>query len=210
MAITDYASLKTETATWLARADQTSNLDTFIDNTEAWLNRNLRVRQMEAASTTLTISATGVVSHPSDWAAWKNIKITSAPIKHIDVNSEETADLRFEAGQTGRPLRAVVRGDSTYLFPVPDSTTYTYEFVYFAKIPALSSAGGFTTNWLLLAHSDIYLYGCMWQASMLLRDAEAASYWKGLFDQMVDELRVSAGNDLRSGGSRVPRVRNVV
>lgn len=207
MAITDYASLKTEAATWLARADQTSNIDTFIDNFEAWFNRSARVRQMVTSTTSLTISS-GVITNPTDWLEWKNIRVTTVPITHVEIYTEETGDYQIEDGQTGRPLRAIVRGDTTILRPTPDSTSYAYEAVYYQKLTALS--GSNTTNWLLTSHSDIYLYGTLWQACMLLQDAQTSMYWKGLTDEKMTGLFASSRRSTHGGGSLTPRVRNVV
>lgn len=210
MAITDYASLKTEVATWLQRVDQTNNIDTFIDNAEAWFNRTLRLREMETESTTLTISATGVISHPSDWLAWKDIQITSAPLKHIDVVTEETANIGREFNTTGRPTKAVIRGTGTLLKPVPDSTSYAYLFVYFQKIPPLSATTNFTTNWLLLSHSDLYLYATLWQACVMIQDLTQAEAWRIPTMLIVDQLKLNTKLDGRSGGSLMPRVRRIV
>ncbi len=209
MAITDYSSLKTDSLDWLGHTvnGAAARVDNYIDNTEAWFNRNLRVRQQETTSTSLTISAAGVVSHPADWLEWKEVKLTSPPIQHLQVYTEESSYLRDESGGTYRPRGILVRGDASYLLP-PPAGTYTYEFVYYAKVPALT--GSATTNWMVLAHPDIYLYGVLWQANMLGMNAERAGYWKGLFDQTVGELRNSADKASHGGGTLTPRLRNVV
>ncbi len=209
MAIVDYASLKTDALDWLGHTvnGSSARVDNYIDNTEAWFNRNVRVRQQETTSTTLTISAAGVVSHPADWLAWKEIKLTTPPIQHLNVYTQESSHLRNESGATARPRGALVRGDATYLLPIP-ADTYTYSFVYYAKLPALT--GSATTNWLVLAHPDIYLFGVLWQANMLGMNAERAGYWKGLFEDNIDQLRLSAWKDGHSGGTLTPRPRNVV
>ena len=41
-----YAELKTNIANYLNRSDLTSYIDTFIDSTEAELNRRLRTKEM--------------------------------------------------------------------------------------------------------------------------------------------------------------------
>ena len=209
MAITSYATLKTEVATWLARSDQTSNIDTFIDNAEAWFNRNLRVRQMETETTSLTISASGVITHPTGWVSWKSLKVTTAPISNIQIVTNETSNFRNESGSTGRPLFAVVVGDTTELYPVPDSSTaYAYKAIYYKQLTALDGTN--TSNWLLTSHSDIYLYGTLWQACMLLQDAQGAQYWQALFDMVVGELQTRSRSDSASGSSMMPRIRTVV
>lgn len=46
--INDYSSLQAEIASNLARADLTTAIPTFIQLAEARINRDLRVRQMQA------------------------------------------------------------------------------------------------------------------------------------------------------------------
>jgi hypothetical protein len=50
MALDSYTNLKTAIANFLARDDLTSEIDDFIDLTEADLNRRLRIRAMENVS----------------------------------------------------------------------------------------------------------------------------------------------------------------
>lgn len=45
--ISDYASLQTAIADWLARADLTDQIPTFITLAEARLNRDLRLASMQ-------------------------------------------------------------------------------------------------------------------------------------------------------------------
>ena len=49
MALDTYTNLKTAIANFLARDDLTSEIDDFIDLTEAEFNRELRIRAMETS-----------------------------------------------------------------------------------------------------------------------------------------------------------------
>ena len=57
MALDSYTNLKTAIANFLARDDLTSEIDDFIDLTEADFNRRLRVRAMETVDSSFTIDA---------------------------------------------------------------------------------------------------------------------------------------------------------
>ena len=75
-----YAELKTNIANYLNRSDLTSEIDIFIDNTEAELNRKLRVKEMIKRA---TATADGqYLSVPSDWLEAINIEITSNDLDH--------------------------------------------------------------------------------------------------------------------------------
>ena len=57
MALNNYANLKIAIANFLARDDLTSEIDDFIDLTEADFNRRLRIRSMETVDSSFTIDA---------------------------------------------------------------------------------------------------------------------------------------------------------
>lgn len=206
MALDTYTNLKTAIGTWFNHGVITANVDDVIDLTEAWFNRNLRVRQMETVTTSLTITA-GVVTHPTGWLAWKNFKTTTPPIQHMEIYTEETIDLDHESGTAGTPARLLVRGDASYLSPVP-STAPAHSAVYYTALLALS--GSQATNWLLTAYPDAYLYGCLMHGAMLLQDDQAAMRYQSAFKPIVDEIMAGSRKDTRSGGSLAPRVRRVV
>ena len=85
-----YAELKTNIANYLNRSDLTSEIDMFIDNTEAELNRKLRVKEMIKRA---TATADGqYLSVPSDWLEAINIEITSndfRPLMQMSIESSE-------------------------------------------------------------------------------------------------------------------------
>lgn len=206
MSLDTYANLKLEVAEWAGHAnlDVTSGgVDTFIDVTEAWLNRNLRVEQMLVQNDALTVSATGVVTHPSDWLAWKRITILDAPMIDLPAHSEASAYLLDNSNSSGTPACHIVRGSSTQVWPVPDAT-YVYRGIYYGKIPALS--GSQTTNWLLTAYPDAYLYGCLALGFGRLMDDRHSAQWMSAFLGVVDEIREASVRDsFMSVGAPVTR-----
>src|SRR5215470_16756674 len=89
--ITDYASLQTAITEYLARdqdATLIARIPTFIQLTEAKLNRDLFVRQMEQRSTTLidpTSDEPEFIALPDDFQSMRRISVSSASRKpHLD------------------------------------------------------------------------------------------------------------------------------
>ena len=75
-----YADLKTNIANYLNRSDLTSEIDIFIDNTEAELNRKLRVKEMIKRA---TATADGqYLSVPSDWLEPSTLKLHPMTLDH--------------------------------------------------------------------------------------------------------------------------------
>ena len=122
-------------------------------------------------------------------------------IRHRDMIERAQATIDSEyAG--GKPQCYTHVGDEIQVYPVPDSTSYTAELVYYAKIPPLSDSN--TSNWLLAAHPDIYLYGALMQSAPYLVDDQRLGVWAGLYQKGIDDLTIS---DQRTQGQSSVRMR---
>ena len=75
------------------------------------------------------------------------------------------------------------------------------EFDYFPKMPALSECA--TTNWLLTAHPDLYLFGSLVEAEMFGVNDERAPLWKGRRDEIFDEIEKLSNKTRGAGAVRV-------
>lgn len=60
------------------------------------------------------------------------------------------------------------------------------EMAYYSRIPPLSDAN--TSNWLLLKHPTIYLYGALKHTEAFLTNDARIPVWQGLYDSNVDDL----------------------
>ncbi len=204
-----YANLKLELAAWTSHADldkTSGGIDTYIDLFESWVNRNLRVRQQIDQTSALTVSAGGSITHPANWAAWKQIAVMNTPIAVLPATSED-AILRFDnSNGAGFPKKHVVRGVVTQVWPAPD-TTYTYRGIWFSTITPLD---GSHVNWLLTAYPDAYLLGSLVYGFGLLQDDARIPMWKAGLGQVLDEITTASLNDEFSTGIDSPTIRNVV
>ena len=208
MSLDTYANLKLELAAWTARADlsvTSGGLDTYIDMAESWFNRNLRVQQMVTTNAALTVSAGGAITHPTDWLAWKQIAIMNTPIQVLAPTSESALLLFNNTNATGFPKKYVVRGSSTQVWPAP-MDTYTYRGLYFGTIPALS--GSNTTNWLLTAYPEAYLFGSLLFGYAYFQADDRVPLWQQGFDKVMGEITSldnEYGTDIDS-----PMIRNAI
>jgi hypothetical protein len=84
------------------------------------------------------------------------------------------------------------------LAPAPDGT-YTVEVDYYEVIPPLASN---STNWLLTAAPDIYLYGSLLEAAAFLLDDPRVPLWQAAYAQCIGQLN-SADRNARWSGSRL-------
>ena len=164
-----YAELKTQIASFLNRSDLTSNLDTFIDNTEAELNRRLRTADMIKRAT--ATAENQYLSLPTDWLEAINIEITSNDYRPLMQQSIESLDIYRQANNnsTGQPVYFSIVDNTLELAPTPDQS-YTLQLTYYASIDALSDSN--TTNFVATTHPDVYLYGALKHASIFLMEDE--------------------------------------
>jgi len=199
-----YSELKTNIANYLNRSDLTSEIDIFIDNTEAELNRRLRVAdQIKRATATADAQ---YLSLPSDWLEAVNVEITSNNFSPLMQMSIESLDIYRKANNnvTGQPIYFALVDNTMELAPTPDAS-YTLQLTYFSKIDALSDSN--TTNFVLTSHPDIYLYGSLKHASVFLMEDERAPLFNAQFEKSLEEIRLQQERAEFAKGSLIPRRR---
>lgn len=186
MALSTFTELKAAIAGWVNRTDLTSAIPDFIALAEAQISRRLRVRAMIARAEA-TIS-TEFFAVPTDFAA--PIRLT------LEIEEDDISVLEFLAperflemkqgrpNETGEPEFFTVVGGEIQVLPIPD-TSYTAELVYYARVPDLASN---STNWLLTAHPDVYLYGSLVQSAPYLKNDERVSVWGELYLQGLADI----------------------
>lgn len=205
MAISNYAELKSAVADWLNRADLTSAIPNFVALAEAKFNRDLRTRQqVKRAYATLTGQ---YIQLPTDWAEGINLQLNVNPVRVLDFVTTDQAD-RIKArryGDTDADAYTIV-GSQLEVIPVVGDNT-EIEMAYYAKVPALSDSN--TTNWLLTEWPDLYLYGTLVHAAPYLREDDRIATWKGLADQLTEEIRLSDERAKHSGGPLRARTRPI-
>jgi hypothetical protein len=197
MALGTYSDLKTSISSWMARADISGSADDFIDLFEAWANRNLRVRQMEAEATT---AATEYIAFPTDFQELRDIQWQGQPRKQLEYVTPEGADLIDPRGVSGVPSAYTLVGNQIRLVPAPSSGT-TVRISYWQKIPALT--GSATSNWLLAAYPDAYLYGSLFHAKAFVHDPAVAQFLQSSWTAVMGEIERAGKKSNVAGSMRV-------
>jgi len=199
-----YAELKTAIANYLNRSDLTSDLDTFIDNVEAELNRRLRTKDMIKRATATADSQ--YLTVPTDWIEAINVEITSNDFSPLFQQSIESLDVyrKSNNNSTGQPVYFAMVDDSIELAPTPDGE-YTLQLTYYAKISALSDTN--TSNFVSVSHPDVYLYGALKHASIFLMEDERIPMFTQQFEKALEEMRLEQEKAAFGKGSLMMRRR---
>ena len=199
-----YAELKTNIANYLNRSDLTSEIDIFIDNTEAELNRRLRVADMIKRAT--ATAENQYLSLPTDWLEAINIEITSNDFRPLMQMSIESLDVYRKSinNKTGQPIYYAIVDNTLELAPIPDAS-YTLQLTYYGKIDALSDSN--TSNFVSTGNLDLYLYGALKHASIFLMEDERVPLFTAQFEKALEEMRLEQEKAEFGKGSLMQRRR---
>jgi len=173
--ITDYASLRTAIANWLARADLSAAIPEFIQLAEANMNRDLnaRQRQVEVADT----SSGGVIPIPADLYGIQSLRVARGG-GFFRIGAV-TPDQQYDMPSV--PVAYTVVNEEIRLIGTADTD---YKLIYRRQIPALGESA--PQNWLILREPGLYLYGALVEASPYLKDDERTLVWATQYRRILD------------------------
>lgn len=198
MAITTYSELKTAVADFLNRDDLTSAIPNFVSLAEASLNRRMRSPEMVTRAT-VTVDAE-YENRPADWMETIRYQVNTNPITVLEfVTPEEAIIQKTKFSVSGVPLFFSTVGTQFQHIPAPDGS-YTGELMYYARVPGLSDSN--TSNWLLTANPDIYLYATLVQSAPYLKEDERIGVWASILERLMAEYEV-AEQRAKIGSSRL-------
>jgi hypothetical protein len=200
-AIGDYASLKTAIGEWFMARDFSSDADVFIDLAEAYFNIKLRCRQMETIASIAASSNTYAL--PSDYVEYKRVVEKASIRRRLSYITEDAVDQLYPDRASGLSNHFTIIGSTIYTYPLSSTDI---ELTYYAKIPALS--GSATTNWLILAHPNLYLHACLLYAAEFTKDNEELSK-ESTFVQNYIDLMHAADNRAKFANAGVTLPGNV-
>lgn len=199
MSITTYATLKTAVADWLNRSDLTSAIADFVQIAEAGLKRDDRLRKHQYSGS-ISVSADGY-SLPSDFQSLEALAHDGTtyfgPVEIV--GADQLGALKGQYGSAGVPRYAAIVDGVLYFAPEPDGA-YALTLTYWRKITDLSDSN--TTNWLLTAHPDVYLYGALVQAGVYLKDADLKATAEMELERRIQSVHTATWNASFSGTMR--------
>ena len=206
MAITTYSELQASVANFLLRDDLTAEIKDFISLAESQVNRDVRHYLMENRATT-TIDGR-FATRPSDWVETIRLHLTGSGTSELHLISQaDMATRRQKADDTTGTPKFYAHSETQFeVYPTP-SGSFDAELLYMQKIPALSDAN--TSNWLLSAAPDVYLYGALIHSAGFLGEDERATVWASLYAAAVGKLNNESVSAKYSGVSLRSKIRGL-
>lgn len=199
--ITDYSSLKTAVADYLARSDLSSYVPNFIQNCESTIYKNLRIRAMETALN-VTI-ASGVATVPTDFVALKYAYVNMVPVQTLDWQPPEMIYAHYPV-RSGADIPLEISIEATNFIFGPFPGNYTVKGIYYARLAALSDSN--TTNWFTSYAPDLLLYGALLDASPFLKDDKRIPVWQMFYQRAFDAVSNESQRQRSALGSIATRL----
>lgn len=221
MAVDTYAKLQSAISDTVDRDDLIVDVTTYspgtidgfvkraIANSTAAIQRDLVSRggnkNMETLTNALvTVSGTEYIDFPTDFAGARSFVITSDPLRVLEFVDPTTLFTQYPSSAVGKPEKySIVGTNRAYLRPIPDSA-YSTRLIYTQQLTAMSAASD--SNWVLLYHPDIYVSRAMVEMCIYLEDDNRTQFWKGLYDQNINDLM---GDDRNVRWAAVPTKPNL-
>jgi len=194
-----YQTLKSEVAKYLHRTDLTAQIPTFVGLAEAYLFRELSIKELEISVTGSTIDGYAIL--PSDFGTLSKISITSNGSSRLldyialaDVSTEIDASPGFYSFENGK-LRVWGAG-----------TGQPYTLFYIPAVVSLSDAA--PTNWLLANAPDLYLDASALEGARYLRDSAQIQFLGQKVGAGIESVRnYTKRRTIPSGGRMQIRAR---
>ena len=185
MAISNFGELKTELSDTMFHQRFAAE---YVNRTmlfEAAANRRLRVRPMETSADLTTVA--GDVAVPTDYLVWRTVLWTGrTPSVELDYVHPAYLESTTAGSDGGDPQHFHHRGQH-----VQGAARARYR--QRLRIPLLPEnphhhRQRHTTNWLLTAYPDAYLFGVLAELFALGRNIEGAQLYKARRDEVFAEI----------------------
>ena len=186
--MTTYAGLSTAVFRRLNRTADATVYDDCLGLCEAEINRRLALAPVRPMHTVATSTVTGEYhATATDILDVDSLQLALAgdTFRVLATAPQNLASMAEISDTTGRPRFYAQVGVQFRFYPAPD-TSYALNLTYWAKVPGLTSVA--TTNWLSLAHPDVYFHGILAHAAQEYFDEKAADTNAQLFDLALQKV----------------------
>jgi len=188
MALTDYSSLKSTIASYLARSDLTNQIPDFIRLGEERLSRDLRTRKMLVVARANTTAADSTLGLPTDFLEMRDMHLRTTPVQALTYYSPNAFYAGSRTTDSGQPKDYTILANEIQFAPIPD-TAYSVQMLYYAKPQYLSDTN--INNVFLANYPDALLYAALGEAEPYLMNDARLQTWAALYDRAILAINTS-------------------
>lgn len=203
MAVSTYLALRAAIADTANRDDISADVTAYegttidsmikrsVENATAMINRDLVARgghkNMEQVDTSIsTVAGTETITFTTSFSGHRTLLLSTDPLTVLEFVDPTTLWTQYGDAAPAQPEKFTIVGTRTaYLRPIPDSA-YGTRLVYYEKLASLSDDSD--TNWVLTSHPDVYIAAAMIDLCINLENDERIQFWKGYYDQKLNDL----------------------
>lgn len=176
----NYIELKANVASFLHRTDLTSQIPTFIELAEAYLFRELHIKELQISVDGTTTS--GYADLPTDFGSVARVSVTyNTAARTIDYVALADAPI----ANTSAPSCYSLENNKLRIWGASDGQAYT--LYYIPKIENLSDT--VTTNWLIENAPELYLDASCLYGAKYVRDDAAIATLSGNIALSIDSVK---------------------
>lgn len=190
MSFDTYDNLKKAVLKQTHRNDLLTKFDDFLAITEVEIRSNptgaLKMNTQEQIITDLASTSSRLLPLPVGFQSSRKFSISIYDTNHV--LEFRTPDQLVERPNTGTPYFFTVTGNQIKFDVLPDKE-FTITITYNAELLPLSPSN--QTNDALTKYPNIYLYGCLKQASIFSEDLDMSSTYDGLFSEAIVSANAS-------------------
>ena len=176
----NYSELKTQVANYLHRTDLTAQIPTFIELAEAYLFRELHIKEMQISVDGTTTG--GYAALPSDFGSVGRIAVTYAGAER---SLDYIAQPQTPVATTAYPASYSLENNKLRIWGAADGQTYTLYY-----IPAFQNlSASVSTNWLLTNAPELYIDAACLQGAKYVRNRAEADRLTGNIALSLDSVK---------------------
>jgi hypothetical protein len=144
-----------------------------------------------------SVTDVGNVPLPPDYLAWRQVTWLGNPLRELAFVHPSTMASRYPNLPIDLPSEFTIEGSTLRVMP-QDATPL--KFLYYQLIPSLATN---STNWLMSAHPDLYLFGALTEAQAYAVNSDTAALWKARRDELFDEVERLSNKSRGAGAVRL-------
>lgn len=175
-----YAELQSAVISYLHRTDVADDVPSWIALAEAYLFRELHVKELQTSVSGTTTS--GYADLPTDFGSVSRVSVTySGAARTLDYISLAEAP----TDNTSAPSFFSLENNKLRIWGASDGQAFV--LYYIPKIEPLSDTN--TTNWLLENAHDVYFYATALEGAKFLRNAAEEQKLAAVLPSMIDGVK---------------------
>lgn len=201
--IIDYPSLQSTIADYLGRSDLAVQIQTFINQGESRIYRDLRVIDMEKSITLSVVN--GSAALPSDYMECRELYTLDSnnlPYQPLERATPFWVHQNFNATNNQGQTYYFAREGTNFIF-APSQSDFSVSGIYWARLPSLSTSN--PTNWLTAKNPDLIMAAAMLESATYLADEDAVQYWTARYGSISQQVQAVDEAERMSGSPPVMR-----